>query len=161
MIRLAKADRAIRRLYRAIDELPPHERFPFSDPMEDLLATTVSTQERWVSNTEAYLPKAFKRIKKKERFTITHSRNTGSMVRSAILEFIGKLVGFFSRPVFSQFHLESCRSSQAHILFHCLHASFISPAGGGLDSRRRVVLIQHKNTVSRIRGSRRHHGGSF
>jgi hypothetical protein len=64
MIRLAKAERAIRRLYRAIDKLPPHERFPFSDPTEDLLATSVSTQERWVSLTEAYLPKAFKRIKK-------------------------------------------------------------------------------------------------
>jgi hypothetical protein len=50
MIRLAKAERAIRRLYRAIDELPSHERFPFSDPMEDLLATTVATQERWVSH---------------------------------------------------------------------------------------------------------------
>jgi hypothetical protein len=67
IIRLAKAERAIRRLYRAIDELPPHERFPFSDPMEDVLATTASTRERWVSDTEAYLPKAFKRIKKQEK----------------------------------------------------------------------------------------------
>jgi hypothetical protein len=66
MIRLGKAERAIRRLYRAIDELPSHERFPVSDPMEDLLATTVSTQERWVSLTEAYLPKVFKRIKKQD-----------------------------------------------------------------------------------------------
>jgi hypothetical protein len=62
VIRLAKAERAIRRLYRAIDELPLHERFPFSDPME-----TVSTQKRWVSDTEAYLPKAFKRIKRQEK----------------------------------------------------------------------------------------------
>jgi hypothetical protein len=68
MIRLAKAERAIRRLYRAIDELPPHERFPFSDPMEDLLATTASTQERWVSLTEAYPPKVFKRLKKQEKY---------------------------------------------------------------------------------------------
>jgi hypothetical protein len=66
MIRLAKAERSIRRLYRAIDELPSHERFPFSDPMEDLLATTLSTQERWVSLTEAYLPIAFKRINKQD-----------------------------------------------------------------------------------------------
>jgi hypothetical protein len=70
-------------------------------------------------------------------FAITHSGNTGSMVCSALLEFIGKLVGFFSRHVFSQFHLESCRSASF------FHASFISPAGDGLDSRRRVVLIQH------------------
>jgi hypothetical protein len=67
MIRLAKAERAIRRLYRAIDELPSHERFPFSDPMEDLLATTGSTQERWVSDTEAYLPKAFRRINNQKK----------------------------------------------------------------------------------------------
>jgi hypothetical protein len=67
MIRLAKAERVIRRLYRAIDELPSHERFPFSEPMEDLLATTVSTQERWVFLTEAYLPKAFKLIKKQDK----------------------------------------------------------------------------------------------
>jgi hypothetical protein len=46
MIRLAKAERAIRRLYRAIDTLSSHERFPFSDPMEDRLAKTASTRER-------------------------------------------------------------------------------------------------------------------
>jgi hypothetical protein len=67
MIRLAKAERVIRRLYRAGESLPSHERFPFSDPMEDLLATTVCTQERWVSLTEAYLPKAFKRSKKQDK----------------------------------------------------------------------------------------------
>jgi hypothetical protein len=62
------------------------------------------------------------------------------MVRSALLEFIGKLVGFFSIHVFSQFPLESCQSSQAHPL------SFL--AGDGLDSRRRVVSIQHKKIRS-------------
>jgi hypothetical protein len=67
MIRLVKAERAIRRLYCAIDELPSHERFPFSEPMEDILAKTASTQERWVSDTEAYLPKAFKRIKNQKK----------------------------------------------------------------------------------------------
>jgi hypothetical protein len=67
MIRLAKAERAIRRLYRAGERLPSCERFPFSDPMEDLLATTVSTQERWVSQVEAYLPKVFKRLKKQAK----------------------------------------------------------------------------------------------
>jgi hypothetical protein len=35
--------------------------------MEDILATTASTQERWVSNTDAYLPKAVKRIKRQEK----------------------------------------------------------------------------------------------
>jgi hypothetical protein len=114
MIRLVKAERTIRRLYRAIDTLPSHERFPCSDPMEDILAKNASTQERWATDTGAYLPKAFKRIKKKEKMRITHSRNTGSMVRSALLEFIGKLVGFLSLHVFSQLPLESCRSSQAH-----------------------------------------------
>jgi hypothetical protein len=67
IIRLAKAERAIRRLYRAGETLPSCERFPFSDPMEDLLATTVSTQERWVSQVEAYLPKVFKRLKKQAK----------------------------------------------------------------------------------------------
>jgi hypothetical protein len=82
MIRLAKAERAIRRLYRAGEILPSCEKFPFSDPMEDLFATTVSTQEYWVSHTEAYLPKAWRRIKKQERCTIAHSGNTASMVEA-------------------------------------------------------------------------------
>jgi hypothetical protein len=60
------------------------------------------------------------------RFTITHSRNTGSMVRSALLEFVGRLVGFFSRHVFSQFHLERYRSSEAHPLSFMLF-SFHQP----------------------------------
>jgi hypothetical protein len=34
MIRLAKAEQAIRRLYRAIDTLPSHERSPLNDPMD-------------------------------------------------------------------------------------------------------------------------------
>jgi hypothetical protein len=50
------------------------------------------------------------------------------MVRSALLEFIGKLVGFFSRHVFTQFHLEIV-GARRRVLF--LHASFISPAGDG------------------------------
>jgi hypothetical protein len=35
--------------------------------MEDILAKTASTRERWVSLTEAYLPKVFKRLKKQEQ----------------------------------------------------------------------------------------------
>jgi hypothetical protein len=34
MIRLAKCERAIRRLYHAGESLPHHERHPFRDPME-------------------------------------------------------------------------------------------------------------------------------
>jgi hypothetical protein len=67
MIRFGTAERAIRRLYRAGETLPSHERFPFSDPMEDVLAKTASIQERWVTDTEAYLPKARWRIKKQEK----------------------------------------------------------------------------------------------
>jgi hypothetical protein len=93
MIRLSKAKWAIRRLYRAVDTLPSHKRFPFSDPMEDLLAKTASTQEHWVSDTEAY-PRRSSAPRDRKRCTITHSSNTGSMVRSALLEFIGKLAGF-------------------------------------------------------------------
>jgi hypothetical protein len=92
MIRLAKAERAIRRLYRAIDELPSHERFPFSDPMEDLLAANVSTQERWVSLTEAFLPIAFKRIKKQDKIHNHSLEEYGFHGTSALLEFIGKFV---------------------------------------------------------------------
>jgi hypothetical protein len=44
LIRLAKAERAIRRPYRVGDSLPPHQRIPFNDPMEDILAKTVSSQ---------------------------------------------------------------------------------------------------------------------
>jgi hypothetical protein len=61
------AERAIHRLYRAIETLPSHERFPLSDPMEDVLAKTASTQERWVTDTEAHLPKARWRIKNQEK----------------------------------------------------------------------------------------------
>jgi hypothetical protein len=35
--------------------------------MKDRLAKTASTQEYWVSDTEAYLPKALKRIKRQEK----------------------------------------------------------------------------------------------
>jgi hypothetical protein len=63
MIRLAKAERAIRRLYREGDSLPTYDSFPFSDPMEDILTETVSSQERWIIKTKAFLPKAPRRIK--------------------------------------------------------------------------------------------------
>jgi hypothetical protein len=67
MISLANAERAIRRLYRAGDSLPTYDRFPFSDPMEDVLTRTVSAQKRWIKSTEAFLIKALRRIKSQER----------------------------------------------------------------------------------------------
>jgi hypothetical protein len=56
MIHLATCERPIRRLYRAGESLPSHERYPFSEPMEDVRVTTASSQQRWVTNTEAYPP---------------------------------------------------------------------------------------------------------
>jgi ribonuclease HI len=67
MIQLAKAERAIRRLYREGDSLPTYDRFPFNDPMEDILTKTVSSQERWITKTEAFLPKALRRIKERRK----------------------------------------------------------------------------------------------
>jgi hypothetical protein len=63
LIRSSKCERAIRRLYRAGESLPPHERYPFRDPIEDVLSRTLCQQERWVSLTEEYLPGAAKRAK--------------------------------------------------------------------------------------------------
>ena len=60
-IRLARCERAIRRLYAASSTLPYHERHPFRDPIETLLSTTLFDQEMWISKTETYLPKAFRR----------------------------------------------------------------------------------------------------
>jgi hypothetical protein len=104
MIRLAKAERAIRRLQRAIDTLPWHERSPFSDPIEDILFKNASTQERWVTDTETYLPKALLQIKKHEKMR-NHSH------------------GFYGTECTPR---ESCRSSQAHPL-SCMHLSFHQP----------------------------------
>jgi hypothetical protein len=85
--------------------------------MVDILAKTASTQERWDSDTEAYLPKAFKRIKRQENMhNHSLSRNTGPMVRSALLEFIGKF-GFFSLHVFSHFPLGARRRILSISLF--------------------------------------------
>jgi hypothetical protein len=63
LIRLARCERAIRRLYRAGDLLPHHERHPFRDPIEDVLSKSLCNQERWVTLTEEYLPGATKRVK--------------------------------------------------------------------------------------------------
>jgi hypothetical protein len=55
LIRLAKCERAIRRLYSAGASLPHHERHPFRDPIEDVLSKSLCRQERWVTLTEEYL----------------------------------------------------------------------------------------------------------
>jgi hypothetical protein len=67
MIRLAKCERAIRRLYHTGETLPPHERHPFREPMEAILSKTVCIQERWVSLTEAFLPAAKWRVKEQTK----------------------------------------------------------------------------------------------
>jgi hypothetical protein len=64
LIRLAKCDRTIRRLYRASDFLPHHERHPFRDPIEDVLSKYLCNQERWV---EEYLPGATKWVKDQQQ----------------------------------------------------------------------------------------------
>jgi hypothetical protein len=69
-------------------------------------------------------PKLDGESRTRKRCAIAHSRN--SMVGSALLEFIGKLVGFFSLHVFYQFPLESCRSLRAHP-FSCMLLLFHQP----------------------------------
>jgi hypothetical protein len=68
LIRLAKCERAIRRLYSAGASLPHHERHPFRDPIEDVLSKSLCRQERWVTRlTEEYLPRAAKRVKDQQQ----------------------------------------------------------------------------------------------
>jgi hypothetical protein len=126
MIRLTKAERAIRRLYRAIDELPPHERFPLVTRWKICSPQLFLLRKAGSLTMKPTYPRLSSESRNRKRFTITHSRNTGSMVRSALLEFVGRLVGFFSRHVFSQFHLKSYRSSEAHPLSFML-LSFHQP----------------------------------
>jgi hypothetical protein len=67
LIRLAKCERAIRRLYHEGESLPYHESHPFREPMEDLLSKTVIIQERWSSLTEEYLPVALRRVRRMDK----------------------------------------------------------------------------------------------
>jgi hypothetical protein len=67
MIRLAKCERSIRRLYHSGESLPPHERHPFRDGMEDVLSKSLCRQERWVTMTEDYLIAAKRRLKMQEQ----------------------------------------------------------------------------------------------
>jgi hypothetical protein len=56
IIRLAKCERPIRRLYNATSEkLPPPEMHPLSAKIDDILSKSLYLQERWVTLTEAYL----------------------------------------------------------------------------------------------------------
>ena len=64
LISLATCERAIRRLYTAAETLPEGERHPFKTPIEDLLLHSVHNQELWITQTEAYLPKVFSRLRK-------------------------------------------------------------------------------------------------
>ena len=63
MIRLAKCERAIRRLYHTSESLPPHERHPFRDGMDDVFSKSLSQQERWVTMTEDFLIGVMRRLK--------------------------------------------------------------------------------------------------
>ena len=63
LIRRTKCERAIRRLYTRGSDLPPVERHPFRDSMEDLLARSIADQELWITKTEACLQKAFQRAR--------------------------------------------------------------------------------------------------
>jgi hypothetical protein len=66
LICLAKCERAIRHLYSAGASLPHHERHPFRDPIEDVLSKSLCREERWVTLTEEYLPRAAKRVKNQQ-----------------------------------------------------------------------------------------------
>jgi hypothetical protein len=72
MIRLAECERAIRRLYHSGESLPPYERYPFRDGMEDVLSKSLSRQERWVTMTEDNLIAARRRLKMQQK-TSQHS----------------------------------------------------------------------------------------
>ena len=66
LIRLATCERAIRRLHKKGEELPDGERYPFRTcTMEELLQKQVHDQELWITRTEDYLPKAFRRVRKR------------------------------------------------------------------------------------------------
>lgn len=64
LIRLAKCERAIRRLYNQGLLLSIGERHPFRTEIDVLLAQSVRNQELWITKTEAYLPGAFRRMRR-------------------------------------------------------------------------------------------------
>ena len=66
LIRLAKCERSIRRLYLQGEALPLHERHCFRDEMEVLLARPVSEQELWISTRVGFLYRAIRRVKSRK-----------------------------------------------------------------------------------------------
>jgi hypothetical protein len=68
IIRLAKCERAINRLYAASDKIPVADRYPFDCQTKDsLLAKTVDDQESWVTKTADFLRKASARNRARGR----------------------------------------------------------------------------------------------
>jgi hypothetical protein len=82
LIRLSKCERAIRRLYNQGLLLSIGERHPFRTDIDVLLAQSVRNQELWISKTEEYLPKAFKRM-----------RNLARIRQPSITDFFTRLHG--------------------------------------------------------------------
>jgi hypothetical protein len=104
MIRLAKCERAIRRLYHAGESsLPLHERHPFRDPMETILSKSVCSQERWVSMTEDYLPAARRRVKEQTQKS-QHSIKELFGRRNTLCEFLSEMVGILPFTSYFTFH---------------------------------------------------------
>ena len=67
LIRILKYERVIRQLYVKGEDLPYAERHPFRDPIKELLQQPVLNQELWISKTEGFLVKAFKRAQARPR----------------------------------------------------------------------------------------------
>ena len=65
LARRTLCERAIRRLYISGEELSHADRHPFRDSIEHLLTKSTADMELWVTKTEAYLPKAFKRARER------------------------------------------------------------------------------------------------
>jgi hypothetical protein len=127
--------------------------------MEDKLAKTVSSQESWVSKTAVFLPKAFRRIK---RLANMHNHSIPEYYGAERTPRIDSLLswsGFFPFT-FSPSFLQRVVGARRRIL----SLSRFSP----FNSRGRLRLTQasglyptQKSRVSRVQGSRRHHGGFF
>jgi hypothetical protein len=133
-IRLAKYERAIRRLYRAGNILPPHERHPFRDPIADELSKSLCNQERWVTLIERVPPWCNEAGQNPatDGAAIAHGIR---WVESHSTTFTARWSGFFPSIL------------------------LMSSAGDGLNPIRRVACIQHKYSLpssGRLASSRRY-----
>jgi hypothetical protein len=63
MVRKARCERAVHRLFPLGESLPYHEPHPFRDPIDMILSKSVSAQELWISKTKQFLPLVRKRVK--------------------------------------------------------------------------------------------------